>query len=67
LHNVAKITPLSGIDYSQGRNSGSITYDPTTYRVVGIHSGGIGLNGYMTRINDVISLNSDSSNAFPIY
>lgn len=65
--NVARITPLSGVDYSQTGDSGAITYDPSTYRVVGIHSGGGGLTGLMTRINDVISLYSDSTNTFSIY
>ena len=65
--NVAKVTPLSGVDYSQGGDSGSITYDPSTYKVVGIHSGGGGLVGYFTRINDVINLFTDSSNSFSIY
>lgn len=65
--NVARITPLSGVDYSQPGDSGAITYDPSTYRVVGIHSGGGSLTGLMTRINDVISLYSDSTNTFSIY
>lgn len=67
IRNVAKVVPLSGVNYSEPGDSGGITYDPTNNRVVGIHSGGIGYNGFMTRINDVIDLYSDSSNAFTIY
>lgn len=65
--NVAKIVPLSGVNYSEGGDSGAITYDPTNDRIVGIHTGGAGYNGYMTRINDVVNLFSASNNPFTIY
>ena len=55
------------IDYSTGGDSGSITYDPSTNVIYGVHSAGINSYGYMTRIQDVIKLYSDANNAFTIY
>lgn len=60
-------------DYSRGGDSGSITYDPYTFLIYGIHSGGEeptgGSNtyGYFTKIWDVTNKYGTSSNPMYIY
>lgn len=64
---VSRIFPRNSIDYSRGGDSGSITYDPSTNVLYGIHSGGSDDEGFMTRIHDVINLYSGPTYAFKIY
>lgn len=60
--------PSANYNYSDGGDSGAITYDPSTNVVYGIHSGHRNDTfGLMTKITDVIDLYSDSTYNFSVY
>lgn len=70
VYDVAKVrrdTKYSST-FAKPGDSGSIVYDPNTHAVYGIVSGRQGNDyGYVTKIQKVIDLYSDSSNAFTLY